>query len=204
MPMLAGTGRGSRQARWARRIAGLLGTGALLAVAVAILVMIVPGGDTAPDETAAVAPTATPTPTAAKKAPQTERLTAAQKRARTAAVQAMSTQGYVPVSLRDYDPGHELRVLVGRPSSDAGGARRAFFFAGGEYVGSDSTEPSTGLKVSGSGDDWVTLRYGLYATGDRACCPSGGHAKVRYEWSGSAVTPVGGTIPASYQRVLSG
>ena len=202
MPSVAGPGRRPRHASWTRRVVGVLATVALLGVAGAILVMILPGSGATAPETAAVAPAVTPAPTP-KKTHAKKGLTPAQKKARTAAVAAMSTQGYVPVSLRDYDPSHELRVLIGRRNGDTGGPRRAFFFAGGSYVGTDSTEPSTGLKVSGSGDKWVTLVYGVYSTGDQPCCPSGGRTKVRYEWSGTAVTPVGGTIPGSYQRVVT-
>lgn len=202
MPSVAGSGRAPRHASWTRRVAGVLATAALLGVAVAILVMILPGSGSSAPESAAVAPAVTPTATPAKTQQKTG-LTAAQKKARKAAVAAMSTQGYVPVRLSDYDPSHELRVLIGRQSGVTGGPRRAFFFAGGSYVGTDSTEPSTGLKVSGSGDKWVTLVYGVYSAGDQPCCPSGGRTKVRYEWSGTAVTPVGGTIPASYQRVVA-
>jgi LppP/LprE lipoprotein len=202
---LAGGGRNRGPARWARRIAGLVATGALLAVAVAILTMLLPGSDSAPPETAASAPAATPTPAKAdKQASQPAGLTPAQKHARSAAVSELRTQGYLPVRLRDYDPHHTLRVLVGYRAGDVAGPRRAFFFTNGRLVGTDSFEPSSNLKVSASGKRWVTLTYGVYSPGDSSCCPSNGHKQVRYELSGSAVTPVGGTIPASYQRVATG
>jgi hypothetical protein len=200
MPTLAGPRRGPRHARWPRRVAGMLGTGALLAIGVAIAVMILPGAKTAPSIVAGET-TPTATPHARSQAHHGTGLTAAQKRARAAAVAAVRGQGYVPVRLADYNPRHQLRVLIGAQSGNPVGPRRAFFFAGGHYVGSDSTTPSSGLKVSGSGAHWVTLSYGIYASGDGACCPSGGHAKVRYEWSGTTVSPVGGTIPTSSQRV---
>jgi LppP/LprE lipoprotein len=203
-PTLAGGGRNRRRARWPRRIAGLVATAALLAVAVAILTMVLPGSDDASTETAASAPAATPAPNADKQAPKNSGLTPAQKKTRAAAVSAMRAQGYLPVRLRDYDPHHALRVLVGYRAGEAGGPRRAFFFSGGTLLGTDSLEPSSGLKVAGAGKRWVTLAYGIYSPGDSSCCPSNGHAKVRYELSGSAVTPVGGTIPASYQRVATG
>lgn len=204
-PTLAGGGRNRRHVRWARRIAGVLATGALLAVAVAILTMILPGSSSAPPETAVTAPTATPA-VSKKQKPAARRagLTPAQKRARTAAVSAMRAQGYLPVRLRDYDPRHTLRVLLGYRAGEAGGPRRAFFFSGGQLLGTDSVAPSSNLKVAGSGKRWVTLSYGIYSPGDSSCCPSNGHVKVRYELSGSAVTPVGGTIPATYQRVATG
>jgi hypothetical protein len=205
-PTLAGGGRNRRHHRWPRRIAGVLATGALLAIAVAILTMILPDSSSAPPETAANAPAATPSPAAKKqKAPaRPAGLTPAQKRARTAAVGLMRTQGYLPVRLRDYYPHHTLRVLLGYRAGESGGPRRAFFFSGGQLLGTDSTAPSSNLKVVKSGKRWVALSYGIYSPGDSSCCPSNGHVTVRYALSGSAVTPVGGTVPASYQRVATG
>jgi hypothetical protein len=203
-PTLAGGGRNRRPARWARRIAGLLATAALLAVAVAILTMVLPGSDGSSSQTAAAPPAATATPAKADTQAKSTGLTAAQKKVRSAAVSAMRGQGYLPVRLRDWDPKHTLRVLLGYRAGEAGGPRRAFFFHGSTLLGTDSVEPSSGLKVAGSGKRWVTLTYGIYSPGDAACCPSDGHTKVRYELSGSAVTPVGGTVPASYQRVATG
>jgi LppP/LprE lipoprotein len=196
-------GRTPPHVRWPRRIAGVLATGVLLAIGVAIAMMILPSSGSPPAETAATAPKPTATP-AAHKTQHRKSLTPAQRRARSAAADQLRSQGYVPKTLRDYDPRHELRVLLGYRSGEAGGPLRAFFFAGSNYVGTDSALPSDGLKISGSGDRWVTLAYGIYSPGDQACCPSGGHAKVRYEWSGTAVTPVGGTIPASTERVATG
>ncbi len=50
----------------------------------------------------------------------------------------------------------------------------------------------------------MTLSYGIYATGDQPQSPSGGHVKVRFAYTGGALTPVGGTVPQSWERVLSG
>jgi LppP/LprE lipoprotein len=197
----AGHGRMPPHVRWPRRIAGLLATATLLAIGVAIALMVMPSSGTTPSPPAR--PAATPTATPAAKKHAHKALTAAQRRARSAAVAAMRTQGYVPVRLRDWNPRHELRVLLGYRSGDATGPRRAFFFAGGHLVGTDSSLPSSNLTVSGSGGRWVTLSYGVYTPGDHACCPSGGRTKVRYEWSGSAVSPVGGTIPAASERVVT-
>jgi hypothetical protein len=202
-PTLAGPGPARRRVRWPRRIAGVLATGGLLAIGVAIAVMILPDSHAAP-ETSVVTPPAKAAPTHRHAARKQAGLTRAQKRARTAAVAAMRTQGYLPVRLADYDVHHALRVLLGYRAGEAGGPRRAFFFAGGRLLGTDSTAPSTGLKVDASGKRWVTLRYGVYSAGDQTCCPSGGHVQVRYGISGGAVMPIGGTIPASYQRVTTG
>jgi hypothetical protein len=183
-------------------VAGVLATAALLAIAVAIAVMIKPSSS-------GQQPAPTPPPHAGRTKDThahkhvRKSLTAAQRHARAAAVTALRTQGYVPVRLRDWNPRHQLRVLLGHRSGDSTGPRRAFFFAHGHYVGTDSSLPSSNLQVSGSGKRWVTLSYGVYSPGDHACCPSGGRTKVRFEWSGSSVSPVGGTIPSSSQRVVA-
>jgi hypothetical protein len=193
--------------RWPRRIAGVLATLALLGVAIAMFTMVrerIAGTDDA-----ATTPVATPAAKAstkkAKTAAATHRhhaLTPAQKQARSDAVQSLAGQGYEPVRVADFNPRHELRVLIGHRTGDTTGPRRAFFFRPSGYVGSDSTAPSTDLQVAGSGKDWVTLSYGIYATGDQPGHPSGGHVKVRFAWNGSAVTAVGGTIPQTWERVL--
>jgi hypothetical protein len=200
-------GRGPVRIRWPRRIAGLLATAALFAVAIAMAAMIIPDGDSQTALTTTPPVAAKPQAksngtTAAHDKPRA--LTAAQKQARSDAVASVRSQGYEPVSAKAFNPRHKLRVLIGYRSGDPTGPRRAFFFRPSGYVGSDSTVPSTNLKVSGSGSDWVTLSYGLYATGDQPSTPSGGHVKVRFEWTGGAVSAVGGTIPQSWERVLSG
>jgi LppP/LprE lipoprotein len=208
-PPVHGHGRPPVRARWPRRIAGVLATAALFGVALAMALMI--RDAVGPSDESTVAPPAAATGTAhakhaagAKHGQHGPRLTAAQRKARTAAVSAMRGEGYEPVSLKQYDPRHALRVLIGYRSGDPSGPRRAFFFRSSGLVGTDSTAPSTGLKITGSGSSWATLSYGVYAAGDQTCCPSGGRVKVRFGWTGTEVAPVGGTMPADYQRVSSG
>lgn len=191
--------------RWPRRIAGVLATAALLAVGVAMAKMILPGSGHSRTAAAPTVPAAAAGGHShAAKAHHTRALTAAQRRARTAAVATLRSQGYEPAGVKTFDPHHALRVLVGYRSGDPLGPRRAFFFRGSGLVGTDSPSPSSGLKVSGSGNEWATLSYGIYAAGDQACCPSGGRQKVRFGWTGAALAATGGTIPASYQRLASG
>lgn len=208
-PPVHGHGRPPVRVRWPRRIAGVLATGALFGVALAMALMIMDA--TGSSEEPAVAPPAAVAgkahakqAAAEKHAQHAPRLTAAQRKARTAAVSAMRGEGYEPVSVKQYDPRHSLRVLIGYRSGDPTGPRRAFFFRSSGLVGTDSTAPSTGLKITGSGKSWATLSYGVYAASDESCCPSGGRVKVRFGWTGAEVAPVGGTMPASYQRVSSG
>jgi hypothetical protein len=204
MPLAGGHGRMPGRVRWPRRIAGVLATLALFGVALAMALMI--SRQFRSDEAAVVPATPSARSHAAPRSAKAHRRrgpTKAQRRAMAAAVASLRTQGYVPLRTRDYDPAHELRVLVGYRNGDPLGPRRAFFFRGGSYVGTDSTLPSSGLKVARSGDTWVTLSYGVYAAGDRACCPSAGRTKVRFSYTAGAVQPVGGTIPSSTQRVAA-
>lgn len=208
-PPVRGHGRPPVRVRWPRRIAGVLATAALFAVALAMALMIMSlTGGSSPETALTPQPAAGgrhhhAKPAAAHHA-RPAGLTAAQRRQRSAAVAAVRGEGYEPVSVKQFDPRHALRVLVAHRSGDATGPRRAFFFRGADLVGTDSTAPSTGLRLAGSGNEWATLTYGVYATGDGACCPSGGHVKVRFGWSGSSLAPTGGTVPASSQRLASG
>jgi hypothetical protein len=186
----------SERRRWPARVAGVLGTAALLGTGVAIAVMVLPS----PKEEAVVpsAPAATPTPEAEPK--KTRPLTRAERRARAQAVAVLTQQGFDPVRLRDYRPRSELRVLIGLPATDDAGPRRAFFFAGRRFVGHDSGTPSASLRVVRAGDRSVTLRYGLYQPGDRRCCPRAGHARVRFRWDGGALLPLD-DVPPPFERV---
>jgi hypothetical protein len=201
-------GRAPVRTRWPRRIAGVLATAALLGVAIAMAAMILP--DSKPDASGGLSQStsaaATPTASAKKQAAKHNGpvLTAAQKKVRTAAVASLRAQGYEPVSLKSFDPRHALRVLIAHRTGDTAGPRRAFFFRSTGLAGTDSPTPSSGLKVAGSGTDWVTLSYGVYAAGDTPASPSGGRVKVRFAWTGAALAPVGGTIPPSQQRVAPG
>ena len=208
-PPVRGHGRPPVRVRWPRRIAGVLATAAFFGVALAMALMVLDATSSTDDSAVAPPRAAVAKPKAThaartRDAHHTARLTAAQKKARTAAVATLRGQGYEPVSIKQYDPRRGLRVLIGYRSGDPTGPRRAFFFRSSGLVGTDSQAPSTALKVAAAGKSWVTLSYGIYATGDQTCCPSGGHVKVRFGWTGGAVAPMGGTLPASYQRVAAG
>ena len=183
--------------RWPARVAGLLGTAALLGSGVAIALMVIPS----PSEEA-VAPAATPADegAAAKKQPPKPKLTAAQRRTRRAAIETMTGEGFEPVRLRDYDFDRELRVLIGRPADDNNGPRRAFFFARREFVGFDSDSPSSNLRVVRGKQRSVTLAYGMYVPGDPACCPTGGTERVRFVWDGFTLAPQS-ELPDPFVRV---
>jgi hypothetical protein len=193
--------------RWPRRVAGVLGTLALFAVAAAMASMFLP------DDTAQIstpeAPAAAAGPKAAAKAKgkgkgkagkAAKPLSAKQLAARAAAVTLLRDRGYLPTREKDYDPRHELRVLVGYRNGDPLGPRRAFFFVGDRFIGHDSLAASSSVKVAKSGNRSVTLAYGVFAPGAEACCPAS-TSKVTFKWSGTALTPQG-IIPAG--RIATG
>jgi hypothetical protein len=191
-----------RRRRWPARVAGLLGTSALLGTGVAIALMVMPRSDE--EAVVPAAPAATPAAgERAHKRPRTPKLTPAQRRARRAAVATLTREGYEPVTLEDYRPRSELRVLIGRPATDDRGPRRAFFFAGREFVGYDSEFPSSRLRVVRAGERAVTLAYGIYEAGDRRCCPGGGLVRVRFRWDGAALAP-STALPDPLVRVPAG
>jgi hypothetical protein len=184
-------------ARWARRIAGLLGTAALLGVGVASAQMILPDGGEEPVIAAEPTATATPKPKPEKKATKSKRkgLTKAQKAAREAAIAEVRRQGFTTLKDSDYDPRATLRVLIARPVGDAGGGYRAFFFLRDRFIGNDSRANSSILRVSskGTGKRQVALSYGVYAPGDTPGEPSQ-RKRVRFKLEGEQLLPVD-TIP---------
>jgi hypothetical protein len=197
--MAGGVVQMRRRRRWPRRIAGVLGTAALLGSAAVIALMVL---DAIEDEdTVPAAPASTPTAEPTKKNKERKpQLTAAQRRARSAAAAMLTREGFEPVSLADYKPQNTLRVLIGRPAVDDGGDRRAFFFVRREFIGFDADTPSAKLRVVRSGDRAITLGYRLYEPGNERCCPKGGHKRVRFRWNGEALTPQG-EIPPAAERV---
>jgi LppP/LprE lipoprotein len=194
--------RPPRRTRWARRIGGMLGTAGLLGVAVLMGTWIAPSPDHADS---ALAPTPAPAAkakphkkgTAKAKPKGAPKLTAKQLAARTAAVGVLRNQGYLPTRETDFNPRHQLRVLIGYRNGDPLSPRRAFFFVGDRMIGNDSSSGSSTLKLAKAGNRWVTLAYGLYAPGGKEPVST---TKIRFDWNGTALTPAG-TIPAS--RVAS-
>jgi LppP/LprE lipoprotein len=219
---MASTARGShaarrpgrrppRRTRWPRRIGGMIATAGLLGVAVLMYTMVAPSPDATDRALLGGGPAAAPAQAKAKKkgakarakakqAKKPAKLTAKQLAARASAVTLLRNQGYLPTREADYNPRHELRVLVGYRNGDPLGPRRAFFFVGTRFIGHDSSGGSTKLAVTKSGNRWVTLRYGVFAPGAEVCCPSS-TSKVRFNWTGSALAPAG-AIPLG--RIATG
>jgi hypothetical protein len=175
-------------------------------VAVLMYTMVAPSRDT---DSAFIPDTPVTAPAKAKaggkvkhkaKIKQPTKLTSKQLATRTAAVSLLREQGYLPTREADYNPRHELRVLVGYRNGDPLGPRQAFFFVGTRFIGHDSTAGSTQLVAGKSGRRWVTLRYGVFAPGGKVCCPVS-TTKVRFTWTGTALTPAG-VIPLG--RIATG
>jgi LppP/LprE lipoprotein len=169
---------------WGMRVMGIAATGALLAIFASAVVTFMP--EDGEETVVSAAPASTPQPAAPKKKAKAKpKLTRAQRRARAAAVATLSELGYRPVTLKDYRPGNDLRVLIGKGE----GGRRAFFFAGARYLGNDVADDSKAIEVVRAGNRSISLAYELYAEGDKPCCPSGGRARVLFRWDGETLTP---------------
>jgi len=200
--------RRPRTSLWARRIAALAATAALLGTGVAAGLMIMPDGHD--DSMAQAAPASTPKPKAkAKKTekprkarkPKPKGPTKAQLEARKEAMAEVRRQGFTTLSASTYDPKATLRVLIGRPVGDAGGGSHAFFFMRTRYLGKDALAPSSKLSVARKGKVTVTLSYGVYQPGDTAGQPSA-RKRVRFKLEGERIQALD-TIPidsARFQR----
>jgi LppP/LprE lipoprotein len=182
------------------RVLGLVATSLLLAVGATAALTLAPdgGGETATPQPAS---TAAPGPAGSAPArPRKPKFTPAQRRARAAAAATLREQGYRPVSLVDYDPTRVLRVLIGRGD----GGQRAFFFAGGRYVGNDAADDSKRIRVARAGNRSIALSYRLFAAGDEPCCPSGGSARVLFRWDGERLAPQTAVPPSTARRAPLG
>jgi hypothetical protein len=179
------------------RIVALLATAALLGVGVAIATMIRPDSDSNASDQALVAePTPTPAPHKAKAKKSKPRLTKSQRAARGAAAAELRRRGYRPVRLSDWHAHQTLRVLLGAQGS----ARQAFFFVGRRYIGNDTTTLSARLRVGRQRSRTITLVYSVWRSGDKACCPHGGTAQVRFRWEGGRLRPLGAIPEAAARR----
>jgi hypothetical protein len=170
-----------RRRRWPLRIVGFLATVAFLGSGVAIALMVMPEEEqpaTPPAQQGAAVKGATqPKPA----------MTPAQKRARREAVAKLSEEGYEPVRIADWRPNAPVKVLVGRSDTEA---MRAYFFAGGEFIGYDDPATSSNLRVVKARGNAITLGYKL---------SDGSTTKVRFEYSDGALTHVE-AVPASSLR----
>jgi hypothetical protein len=120
------------------------------------------------------------------------------------ATATVTRQGYAVTATSTYRTASTLRVLVGaRQGSSDGRAQKAFFFVGDRYLGTDASDASGQIEVVGQDDSSVTLRYALYRRSDGACCPTGGHADVRFQLDQGRLSPLDDIPPASQAAALS-
>jgi hypothetical protein len=116
----------------------------------------------------------------------------------------LRAHGFTANDTSQYHPNQTLGVLVGtRTGSGDGYGQQAFFFVGGRYIGTDSTQSSATLRVVSQSDTQVTLAYPLYRSHDALCCPSGGEARVTFELNNGKLTPLQPIPPSSSQTGLS-
>jgi hypothetical protein len=188
----------SPAARWTRRVLGIAGTAAVLAIGAVSASMVLSSGE---DEVVAPAPAATPEKEQKAEKPRKPRLTARQREARRLAADAVRREGYRPVDIDDLRIQHDqvLRVLIGEPVGTTPEGLQAFFFVRGEYIGKDALSPSLKLRPGRQLAREITLVYTLYDEGDRECCPQGGETRVHFRWTGEALEPQE-AIPPDYQR----
>ncbi len=118
-----------------------------------------------------------------------------------AASARVGEEGYEVIDSEGYDPSRQLRVLIGVRSDSADGyAKRAFFFLGSDYLGTDTSEDSLGIAYASGDDLSATLVYDLYNQDDAFCCPTAGEAPVTFRWDGDSLLP-GQIPPRAFQGV---
>jgi hypothetical protein len=116
-----------------------------------------------------------------------------------AAAATVARQGFDVIDRRAYDPRATLRVLLGvKHGSGDGYAKRAFFFVGDRYIGTDTGDLSASMRIASQSDRTVALTYALYGPRDALCCPHR-FATVRYHWNGVRLVPQD-RIPSSSER----
>lgn len=116
-----------------------------------------------------------------------------------AAVALVKAHGYTTGETSTYRPEQTLRVLVGtRTGSSEGYGQQAFFFVDGHYIGTDTSEPSSSVKVVGQSDTEVTLAYPVYKAGDPLSKPSG-EKTVRFQLNNGHLLALG-SIPSASAR----
>lgn len=118
------------------------------------------------------------------------------------AVDVVCRSGYLARSAAEtYCESCTLHVIIGAGITSADGYdQRAFFFAGGRYLGTDALDASAGIRVVWRDDTTVALGYALYRSSDGFCCPTGGEAVVRFRWDGQrlvALDPIPPEAPGA-------
>jgi serine/threonine protein kinase len=140
--------------------------------------------------------TASPSPTVTPSLAQDISGTAA------AAVRTVAALGYGALSLKNppWEPSAPLNVVVAyhtQGSADGGG--KAFFFADGTYIQTDTPDTSSGVGAVRVSSNEVDVTYALYNPGDARCCATGGTDYVRFHWNGNKLVALD-PIPSTARR----
>jgi hypothetical protein len=116
---------------------------------------------------------------------------------RAAAAAVVKSKGYTP-DLRTWDGFFKLNVLIGTYTRSADGYnKRAFFFYGRRYLGTDASAPSAALQEVWRDERTIAILYILYRASDPNCCPTGGGKIVRFRWNGKRIAALDRIPPRS-------
>lgn len=170
------------------RVLAIGGLAGLLVVLIVVIAMIggAAGDDNGEEASATATPAATETATP-KPSPTPVPLTAEQKLERQEAIDLVASRSFEVVDKEDWNPEDTLQVLIGETTE---GSELAFWFVDGTYLGNDSTDLSTKLRVKATDDLEVTLRYAIYAEGDEPGKPTGEPIDVSFRYEAGVVEPV--------------
>jgi hypothetical protein len=114
------------------------------------------------------------------------------------AVADVKAKGYAVADTGTYEPSQRLSVLVGVLEGSADGtAQKAFFFADGRLIGTDTADVSASVQVATQSAEEIGLRYALYKRKDPQCCPTDGAVIVDYSWDGTSLKPLQAIPPSS-------
>jgi hypothetical protein len=98
----------------------------------------------------------------------------------------VAAHGYTPDSNSQWARIDGLNGITATATGSADSYdRRAFFFYGNSYLGTDAPQASADVGETWSTSDTVALSYRLYKPSDPACCFTAGSALVRFHWDGS-------------------
>ena len=177
-------------------VAGLAG---LLVVLVVVVTMIGGAAGDEGDEAAAPEATAVVEPEeTAKPKPTTVPLTAEEKAERQEAIDLVASRSFEVVDRDDWNPDDTLQVLIGQTSD---GNELAFWFVDGTYLGNDSTDLSTRIRVKATDGVQVTLRYSIYDLGaDDSGKPTADPIDIDFRYEAGVVEPVE-ALPSAEQRL---
>jgi hypothetical protein len=121
-----------------------------------------------------------------------------------AAIHTVTAKGYTAIDVRFFDMTEPIQAILATSTGSAdSGTKRVFFFAAGEYLGTDTSRPSGDISLGFRDSNTIALRYGLWRPDDGQCCATGGAATVRFYWDGARLRPLDPIPSASLSAPLS-